>query len=947
MNDQTWMEKAVQAASEVYGALLGDVVGKHVFYDREDVPLGQETKLKLEKDQIAHPNVIRLLAISGKGGHPEDGADDKNPYAQYYNISLLDHLLSTVRGALVFAAFEWLSRNPDMDPVLLRARLRVIATIGFLHDLDKDLRLPRNTPLTDDMVQEAMIRYGLDAYINSLAAPIEPDQMRYLIEKVEASQAHRHPPKTLPPRGFESLPLFVRLSDQLDGIWCLDDPLHGGLSGVMERIRTDESVLGNNFLRAWKAISLFDPHHPFLLDELQRCLSRASVRTAGMPPLIETHRDGELFMLIPEEQADVIIEKAIIEVCRKLPFDLRMNISNRGVPTLRDGCPSHENLADFMARGQGQKVIPDLLKIGASFRGDVQDRLDQMLSSVGLAPRWPKKAPTTSFVRLYSTLDGMEEPSREILYEAAHLALLLNLGFEGGAQKGVPTSAQRELELLETVSEACPEWIVGMVIKEPDPSRRNMVALWARATAQDGSGLRDAIWGSGGLLQRWLEGDGADKSGMRDFITGRGAQVSQGVERHMRQLLGDSRVAPEDESAQGRCLFTDEPAPFDEPIDQGLGLYEVKVSAFSGREGRPESLTSERAHTIVSAPSVAEHTWRAKVHENLGGRKEGVPALVSSPTTSGLFGGLALIDDLAMPAMSIYDLSRLDPNKGRIINETDIYRRRFRIARIESIPEKLVDQVDKLRLLIKACRRIGRPIHVFRGLPVPQKSYFHFDAMPNSIESLLGAKSLRLEQLPTALKKLQTAHLLLDSPGLGYDVFRRYANPSTRLGAVCQAWCKLKENNKTPREVLSDLVSQYRLHEKERGMSEQDGAFVRFGQAAASIQQRPLAGASANEELLVFKIAMDSVASARRIGQADEASLICAVAGELETNLTRRDKTWLTHSEAVRKRCLEVAELFVRNVWLGALKGKMPGQNDRRVMASIYRMAFVTANRKQ
>ena len=96
---------------------------------------------------------------------------------------------------------------------------------------------------------------------------------------------------------------------------------------------------------------------------------------------------------------------------------------------------------------------------------------------------------------------------------------------------------------------------------------------------------------------------------------------------------------------------------------------------------------------------------------------------------------------------------------------------------------------------------------------------------------------------------------------------------------------------------------------------------------------------------MVLKVAMDAVTAARRIGQVDEASLVCAVAGELESNLTRRNKTWLTQPEALRKRCLDVAELFVKEVWLGALKGKTPGQNDRRVIASIYRMAFVMAHR--
>jgi hypothetical protein len=296
--------------------------------------------------------------------------------------------------------------------------------------------------------------------------------------------------------------------------------------------------------------------------------------------------------------------------------------------------------------------------------------------------------------------------------------------------------------------------------------------------------------------------------------------------------------------------------------------------------------------------------------------------------------------------MSIYDLNRLDVKKGRIISESDIYRLRHRIARLERMPEKLTAQLDKVRMFLKACRRIGRPIHIFRGLPISQRAFFHYDAMPRALVELIGGNSLRLEQIPEVLKRLKTAQVLIEANSLGYEVFRRYANPKTRFGAVCLAWGELRHEKSPPREVISGLAGEYIKQTEENTMSELDGALVKFGRAAADIQERPVPGASANEELFVFKIAMDTVTAARRIQQIDETSLIYAVAGELETNLSRRDKTWLTQPEAIRKRCLAVAEIFVRDVWFGALKGRLPGQNDRRVLASIYRMAFVLAGRK-
>jgi hypothetical protein len=142
MSEQTWMGKAIEAVGKTYGSLLSEVVESHVVNDREDIPLGQETKRKLESRLMANPNAIRLLTISGKGGHAKKEDGGEHPYARFYNITLLDHLLSTVRGAIVFAAFGWLNQYPDMDTTVLLRRLRVISAVAFLHDLDKDRQLP-------------------------------------------------------------------------------------------------------------------------------------------------------------------------------------------------------------------------------------------------------------------------------------------------------------------------------------------------------------------------------------------------------------------------------------------------------------------------------------------------------------------------------------------------------------------------------------------------------------------------------------------------------------------------------------------------------------------------------------------------------------------------------------------------------------------------------------
>jgi len=68
----------------------------------------------------------------------------------------------------------------------------------------------------------------------------------------------------------------------------------------------------------------------------------------------------------------------------------------------------------------------------------------------------------------------------------------------------------------------------------------------------------------------------------------------------------------------------------------------------------------------------------------------------------------------------------------------DAYGQRFRVARFERVPERTADQVKLLHLLLRTTRRIGRPMHLFRGLPTAEKAFFAFDAMPRRLADLIG-----------------------------------------------------------------------------------------------------------------------------------------------------------------------------------------------------------------
>lgn len=952
MKDLAAMERASQLAGDLYRDFVAEVVKNHLvnnkrpaLADREKVQLGEATWKKVEGGKFVDPRALRLATISGKGGLAPD-PKKQGTYDKFMNVSLLEHLLSVTRGATVLAAMSFLDRNPEMEEAELTRRLAVVASVGFLHDLDKDLRLSRNTELTVPHVEERMDRYGISAFLESREAALPPAQIRYLIEKVEATQSHRHPAESLPPRAFERLPEYVRWADRLDGAWLSVDPETGGLNGVQKCLSDYWPRFFESSWEDWRAIDLYDPLHPFLLDELQRFLSRACRKKTGVPPLIETHQDGRMFLLVPGERYEDIVKTGLDGFTRTLPFALELNVSNRGTPALYNARPDLDTLSQFVENLDARDRAA-LFRIKRDLGEAVSEPLDELLSPLGLAPRWPEK-PAGQLLPIFADFGAIEESAKEWLNRATLAVLLLNLKVDAKPKDGAPDYPTREAELLKAADEAAPEWLTGI---EDDASRRTLLVLWAAAAAYDDGDVEEAIWGeTDGLLKRWLEGTD-ERPGLRAFISEEGAGILDGVRRRFQALLSGERVTVEDEKPPTRCLFTNEPVPFARTINQATGLYAVKVSAFSGRDGRPESVQVDRAHTNVGPSSIAEHRVRADAHALQGGRENGVPTLISTPATSGLFGGLALADDKSMPALSLFDLSRLEIKKGKVLSGHEMYRQRYRMARLERIPEKLEDQVNTLSMLMRACRRVGRPLHIFRGLPVSRREYFYFDAMPRPLAALLGGNGLFLEQLGPGVRQMELAAGLLEQNGLGPDTLKLYANPETRFGAACMAWCHLRDREKGGTNLSYRLRETINVTwEGRKPMTEQDGALVALGRAAAGIQKNPGGGASAGDELLVFKLCLDTVNTARKEGQDDDQSLIYAVAGELETNLARRQKAAARDNrggKSLMEGCMETAELFVKKVWHGPLQNRFPSQKSRRVLSSIYRVAFLATHKER
>lgn len=951
------MRQASHLAADVYERFMEEVIEAKVLQERVGPLLSDKQKQEIHKGKTLDTRVLYLMSLSGKGGWTEDAAK-RDRYLKNQNITLLDHLLSVVRGALVLCALDTVaSLDTDeleaLDAQALKTCLTVVAAIAFLHDLDKMLQLPRDTELSLEHVEQGLKRYGIAEYLkaNSLNIQLNAEQIRVLIEQAEETQRHRHLSATPIPRPYSiAVERYVKLADKLDGLWQ-EYSYQGGLEKIIERLNQDQS-LNTRLLSQWEALDIYDPHHPFLLDELQRRLSFACQRVAGIPPLLETHQDGRLFILIPKAQADSIKTKAIDKLLEHLPFPLTLRPPNTGTPAvfeIRNARPTYQELmASYLTKEENLSSLAKLFTIKNALVKPLTPLLDECLSPLGLAPQWTKETGQTR--QLYADPYQLQPFAREHFLQAAVLALLLNLKVTPPKKLTVLAQNEREQALSTSLPMPIPHCLSEI---ESGESRRVLLSLWVTALAQQHPELKTTIWGETGLLNQWLEGT-ENTIGFRECFPLDHESIAAAIAVHLQQLLSKQRLHPNNESTEGRCLFTD--FPTSSLVNENPEMYALKASAFTGREGKPDSITAAaKGQTPISFISVVEHKLRNTAFKRQGGKEDGVPSLVSSPVTTGLLGALILNADKDIQAVSIYQLASKDSVKAHY-NGLEAYRHRCRLARLERIPEKIEDQINSLRLMLQACLRIGRPIHIFRGLPTAQKAFFYFDAMPSVLQALLGFNELRLEQIPKALQQLNLAQTLLETNGLGYDSLMLYAYPRTRFSAVCWIWCHaqdlLKHSSAQKTSSLNSLAGwmyhEFYCLQETQAMTTTDAALVHFGQVASQIQRRPQGLASTNEEMLVFNLCMETAIGLRAIQQDDSASLIHGIAGELETNLGRKDKmsaSKFRDGQSLEIACMNIASQFVNDIWLGVLHGKPPAQKSRRLLGSVYRMAFLQSFR--
>ncbi len=955
---------AHRKAVKVYGAFLDECIERQVIDDR-DGPKGKESAGKID----GRP--VRLVTISGKGGWSPDPALAER-WEQNDNISLLDHLLSVARGSLMF----WLADAPrswssEANLAEIERLAYAVVCIAFLHDVDKDLGLPRGEEIDVADVEERMRRYGIGQFLAKRRIHISPAAMLNYIEEVEGTQADKSPLAPDYDRGIAKTCRYVELADKLEGQFTSTEGVNGVLS-LLERW----PVLQDGGLKQWEKVEIHDHLHAFLLDHFQRALSTTCKTLTGRLPLIEIVHDGRLLCVIPREYADDVKKKALDSFLGDLPYGLRFAVNNRLACKFVGGEASWKACRDVMdPKGNWDSKFINLLALPKPFARDHLAEINMLFNAAGMTTSWSSFDGSADAATVKPALNHPEGDGGDLDMEPAHALafLVITLNHTDSKLKGAAPDtharAQELLCLMQTKGKKPPP-----VVESAEKDRRAycvLLALWAigeiwqlaEEDPDSGQELRDAILGRDGRVGLWLEGDDS-RTGLSCQIEDVSSAIVKALSQRFEAYLSGHPAMPFDgENAPKCCILCNEPVSSERKVNTASRAHGIKASAFSGRDGRNDHLASPSSNTgdtHLCPVCLAELQLRQNAQDEF--RENKLPPLVSSPVSMGLFGGLAFEREAADKSMGLHDLNRLEIKKGSVYHGLDCQTQRIRVARLETLPNTDKELVIRLHMVLKAIRRLGRPIHIFRGAPRRHPAIFYSDALPAWLERLLCGDSLRIEQLPDALSKLELFEKMAEAPGLGIEWAKQLADPTTKLGALCVAWALAVDrlghggNKDQAWSLIEEKTREQALaHIRKTGgeqvnLKDNQEPLIRLAWLATRIQKRIGIGASANKQLLCWKTALEFYPSALGSTSRDKTALILGLAGTLEEELTRKGNAAAKKhrdGQPLDQACIEFATHFACEVWRNVFKSKEPTSQEKRRAAAIYRFALLEAYRER
>ena len=735
----------------------------------------------------------------------------------------------------------------------------------------------------------------------------------------------------------------------------------GGVAGVLNKLATwaeaDQNFISS--MDSWHHIHLADAAHPYLLDRLQYHMSQQCIKLTGISPLLSIHADGVLDLLVPANSKDKIISASLKSFGNSLSAPFSVVFSTTKQPDIMGGVPEWGDLLDYVYDDSNSAILSSLLTVGRPDLDFISILLIDDHYGLSFSDKSIKAASATVSPICLSGNEG--EDLAEFCKIASVIVLTLNHGTQVKSIKIINQCERREkvLGLLSTHGFKIEDQAFSSAL-----SKTVWLAMNAASFAMKDDGFYSELLGEDGLLSLIYCGNGVSDTKDLGFIPIQsGLKGDLDSERIINVvyrfscLFNKKPYLPQidGQTKTQDCLVTGEPVDSKGRIEAKDDLYAIKMSQFSERNGRQSVLGDAKGFTTLSPTSYMEYKLRTRIHEN---SKADMPVLISSPNAVGLFSEIRFSDEkMANKSdfFGLYDICREDKSK-LVLNGPEIFSRRLFMARQESFPAKLYDQVEWLDRLIKSVRRTGRPFHVFRGLPTSRPEIIYIDCLSPSLKRLIGNKSgFRIEELPKLHDQLILVLSVLDARG-SMSLLYGLLDCKTEFSSLCGIKCLLDDYvaDKTSQnkmqgisrfaQVSVDVGNRLNKFKVEGKMTTQDNAIITLAHLASKVQKGFNSRNSRGEQLLILTTIMESVRTHVRNRMPMDQSLKNAIAGNIEKKLS--GTTYICSSEYRDKQpllsvCIDIADHFVDAIWLPIFNGRMPNHSFKSQVAEIYRVEML------
>lgn len=997
-------EALLKIADEARGDVMEmfrDACEKKILEMRDGEALPEKKRNEIARQSKIDSRPLLLSSISGKGGWHQD-SQIMESRSRFDNVSLLDHMVSVARGAMVFEGIsiaERLSGMPDfrlsLDEGLsfksekeragllkgyMTTRLGYAFALGFLHDANKIDGVDSNKEMGSAEIEKIAITLGVDDFLEKISkipgaenlrgrlgrgeTLWDPAAMAYEISMVESNTSYSQSLRETGAVPYEQAARAVRLADRLDGKFLL-----GGAKAALEELSSVVKSFGPelaNGLGDWEEKTIREPQFPMLLDELRREISRACWSKEKVWPLICMTRDGELTALLPKGKADEIWEDAVDGVIReRLPFRPSVMVNNRLALSISGGAKTLEDVRQALEGGER------ILSISKAFKETLEQPDANGVIWLG------------TWNSISQDAMGTEKPDpnsvKEMLKEMGAVPALESLSGKSFWLQGGKGSSAKNRGGMALACVAVIAWDpdIPKGIKARTPQQRMLD--WEKAASALGVSmtfpmsqiLQDEKTTLGAatfavldvLSSPQFHGESSQAKANWDAMMNLAesfflevepfqtmATMSGNAKNELRQrFLGESPVGPQTGKPSGteyRCIFTDEIVGEDRKLEAEFLLPHIKSSAFSGRSGRPDHLMSAPAKGVTHVGVMAQIEG-ALAAAGMGMSGE-IGIRVVSPNGSGLFGTIERQRAKGnVRGYSSFDLLRESASDGLVFSGMESYFQPMRVGTAEKFPGKLFNKKDDkesqagffLRWM-KAARRYGKPIHLFRGLPEHRKEFFFCDCMPSELEEIVGGSGLRIEQLGVAIDRLEAVISIVES--LGQDAAKIVLGDRSSKSVPLMAMLRRLEQAKDGGVHVSRAIGMVKgwisnLEQEGKNMDKNLGAGLAECAKSFAVAQRTSGWDMSNSEAgMCWNLSWEGLEQSKRMGLSEEESL-AIIAGHVEKSLDRKGK--LARGEAAASAIETGVRAFLR-LYGGPLKRKTPASREMGVLRDAYMWIF-------